>query len=121
MLRHCPATSCPSLRQSSVTITNHLSLLRLRRGLGLRLPIPLERPRQSFLKAHLRLIAKKFPRLRNVRLRITDVAIARRIVLGLKRFARDFSQFAEHLIEGNSSPHSNIENFPGYVGRFASQ
>src|SRR5260370_26753692 len=110
MLRHCPATSCPSLRQSPVTITNHLSLLFLCRGLGPRLPIPLERPRQSFLKAHLRLIAKKFPRLRNIRLRIADVSIARRVVLVLKRLARDSSKLAEYIIERISSPHTDIEN-----------
>src|SRR5258708_29021380 len=104
MLRHCPATSCPSLRQSPVTITNHLSLLFLCRGLGPRLPIPLERPRQSFLKAHLRLIAKKFPRLRNIRLRIADVSIARRVLLRLKPPSPDFSKLPPDNILKNTAP-----------------
>src|SRR5260370_19313002 len=119
MLRHCPATSCPSLRKSPVTITTHLPLRFLCRGLGQRPPMPLERPRQSFLKAHLRLIAKKFPRLRNIRLLIADVSIARRVVLRLKRLARDSSKLAEYIIERNASPHPDIENCSWNIMSFA--
>src|SRR5713226_6927368 len=105
----------PHASRHQSRVTSHQSLLRLCRGLRLCLAIPLEGARQAFLEGNRRLIAKKFSRLRDVRLRVADVSIARRIVLRFERLAGDFSQLAKNFIEGDASPRADIENFSGNI------
>src|SRR6267142_2912490 len=81
--------------------------------LGLDGAIPLESARQAFLKAHLRVVIKTFPRLRDVRLGVADVSITGRLVLRLESLAGNFSKLAKDFIEGNALAHSDVENFSG--------
>src|SRR5260370_36841686 len=100
---------------------SHQSLLCLCRGFPLGRAVPLEGARQSFLKAHLGLIAKILPRLSTVRLGIPDVSIARRIVLGFQSLAGNFSKRANHFIEGDASAHADVKNFSADIRRFAGE
>src|SRR5260370_42038601 len=81
----------------------HESLLRLRRRLCLRPPVPFERARQTFLKADLRLLPKKFSRLHDVPPPVSEDSIPRPVVLGFQRLSRNFSQIAANFSAGNAS------------------
>jgi len=116
MLRPYPATSRPSPRHSPVT--NHEPLMTSR-------PSPQPWPAspdttqrfapglpQSSPAAHSQEIptpAKCPPANRGCRRRAA-------VVLGLKRLARDFSKFAEHSIERNTSPTPTLKTFPDTLG-----
>src|SRR6266481_3139674 len=102
-------------------LANRHSLLRLHRRFRLRLPVPFERPRQSLLERYLRLIAKKFPGLRNIRLGVTNISLARRFVLRFERLAGDSSKLAQNFVEGDAPPNADIEDFSGIIRCFASE
>src|SRR5260370_21109029 len=107
-----------ALRVSS-PVTSHKSLLRLCRRFRLRRAIPFESARKAFLETNLRLISQKFPRLRNVGLRIADVPIARRIVFCIQLPAGDFFKLAKNFVQRDASTYAYIENFSGNICRFA--
>src|ERR1700730_10807269 len=54
--------------------------------------IPLKRAPQALLKSNRWVVAKKFAGLRNVRLRIANIAVARRFVLRFEVLAGNFIQ-----------------------------
>ena len=87
----------------------------------MRCAIPLESPHQTFFKVHLRVVMQKFARLRNVGLRIADVAIAWRVVFGLQARTGNFRKCCQDLVQRNSSASTNVEYFSGNIGRFAGQ
>src|SRR5262245_57372906 len=71
-------------------------------GFGLRVAVPVEGDLEALLEASLRFVAEEFAGLRNVRLRVADVAVARRIVLGFERFASNLAQRCQDLIQRNA-------------------
>src|ERR1700674_328066 len=71
--------------KKSVPAARHRSLL-FCFCLGMDTAIPLARAAEAFLETHVRVIAEDFARLCDVRLRIANVTIARRIVLGFEPF-----------------------------------
>src|ERR1700731_3496572 len=103
---------------SSCLFPSHQSLLGLCGSPRLGRAIPLEGARQAFPKAHLGVVIKTFPRLRNVRLGVADVSISWRLIFRREPLAGNFSEFAKDFIEGDALAHADVENSSGSVGRF---
>src|ERR1700722_14134554 len=92
------------------------------RGFGLGCGfVPVEGAAQAFLEIDLRVVAEEIASLRDVCLGVADVAIARRIVLGLHGRAGDFGEQLDHRIQGNASADAYVENLAGCVGGFKGQ
>src|SRR5258707_12405380 len=79
--------------------------------IGLRVPGP--SAAETFFKFDDRLIAEDFSRERDVGLRIADVAGARRFVLRLNFFARDFFDEFYHLVESDTRAGAAVEDLSG--------
>src|SRR5437867_5382858 len=80
------------------------------------LPVPLDGIPKTFLETDLRLISEMFPRARNIRLRVLDVARTRIRINRRDILTRDFIDLMEHRIHGDPIAASHVKDLPGYHG-----
>src|SRR5260370_17905241 len=80
--------------------------------------IPVKRALQALFKCNGRLVAKEFAGLRNVRLRVADIAVARWFVLRFEALTGNLIEKGHGLIQGETSADTNVEHLSGNIGSF---
>src|SRR5271168_1717990 len=88
---------------------------------GLCRAIPREGAAETFFKSDLWIVAEEFPGLCDIRLRIADVAVTRRLVFRFEFLTGNFGKQLKSFVQRKTATGPHVEGFAGNVGSFASE
>src|SRR5579859_4079510 len=108
-------------KSPSARILSNCSLFGFGFCLGLRRAVPGKCAVQTFFKTDWRIKAEELACLRDIGLRIANVAVARWLILRLELLARNFCEELERLVQGKAAASSDVESLSGNVGSFTSE
>src|SRR5437016_14258739 len=91
------------------------------KGFSVCFAVPLDGSAQAFFEAHGGFVVQKFTGLRDVRLRVADIAVARRLVLYFELVSRQICEQRQSLIQRDARARADIEYFAGSVWRLAGE
>ena len=89
--------------------------------LGVVSAVPLISALQAFFELNRGFVAENVSRTANFGLRVANIAIARRFVLGLNILAGNFPEQFESMVQRNAGTGTDVENFAAGTQGFASK
>src|SRR5256885_12657440 len=87
-------------------------------GFSLCFAVPVDGAAQAFFEAYEGFVVQNVAGLRDVRLRVADIAVARWFVLRLQFVSRQIGEQRQGLIQRDARAGADVEYFAGSVWRF---